>query len=37
MAIMDSGLGVLVNIWIPGNAVLSVLQFHESIWVARDV
>jgi hypothetical protein len=37
MAIMEGGLVVLVSVWIPSNAVFSVPQFHESIWVARCV
>jgi hypothetical protein len=37
IAIMDGGLGVFVSDWNPGNAVLSVPQFQEIIWVARFV
>jgi hypothetical protein len=34
IAIMVGGLGLFVSDWSPGNAVLSVPQFHESIFVA---
>jgi hypothetical protein len=33
MAIMDGGAGLFVRDWSPSNAVLSVLQFHETILV----
>ena len=37
IAITDGGLGVFVIDWSPSNAVLSVPQFQEIIWVARFV
>jgi hypothetical protein len=37
IVIMVGGLGVFVSDWSPGNAVLSVPQFQEIIWVARFV
>jgi hypothetical protein len=37
IAIMDGGLGVFVSDWSLGNAVLSIPQFQEIIWVARFV
>jgi hypothetical protein len=37
MAIMAGGLGLFVSDWSPGNEVLSVPQFHVSIFVAGIV
>jgi hypothetical protein len=37
MVVMDGGVGLFVSDWSPGNAVLSVPQFHDSILVARFV
>jgi hypothetical protein len=37
MAIMDGGVGLFVISCSPGNAVLSVPQFHISIFVAGFV
>jgi hypothetical protein len=34
---MDGGLSVFVSNWSPSNAVLSVPQFQDSIWMARFV
>jgi hypothetical protein len=37
LAIMEGGVGLFINACRPGNAVLSVPQFHDSMLVAGFV